>query len=79
MISKIRRSTWNTYATYCYTYDVANDQRSAGGTHNHQVRLTKRGWQTRIRQSNGAYESFGPITNIDANEGETLFAKAELY
>lgn len=62
-----------------YTHDVANDQRSAGGTHNHQVRRTAAGWQRRIRQSNGRFESFGPAEQISDQEGEELFRKAQDY
>lgn len=78
-MSKLRKSTWNTYITSCYTHDVANDQRSAGGTHNHQVRKASGGWQRRIRQSNGAHEAFSQPESISDEEGERLFRMALTY
>lgn len=76
MRMRMRRETWNTYRTCCYGYDVADDQRSAGGIHDHQVRRTPRGWQKRIRQANGGHESFGAYAAIDAVEGELLYSQA---
>lgn len=76
-MTTIRKTTWNTYRTTCYTHDVANDRRSAGGTHNHQVRKTAAGWQRRIRQSNGAHESFGPAEPISDEDGEAAFELAK--
>lgn len=73
----MRKSTWNTYRITGYTYDVANDQASAGGVHEHQVRRTKSGWQTRILQSNGRHSSFGPVSPLSDAEGEALFATAQ--
>ena len=51
-------SNWNTFAERPYTYDIADDQLSAGGVHLWQVRLGPTGWQKRIIQSNGV------ITNV---------------
>ncbi len=73
----MKKSTWNTYATSGYTYDVANDQASAGGVHLHQVRRNRSGWQTRICQSNGRHQSYGPVESIDDAEGEAHFATAQ--
>lgn len=74
----IKKTTWNTYATRCYTYDVANDQRSAGGVHLHQVRWTPDGWQTRILQTNGRFSAAGPVEPVRDNaEGAALFATAQ--
>ena len=73
----MRKTTWNTYATYCYTYDVANDQRSAGGVHLYQVRKARSGWQTRILQSNGRWQAPGPVEPVGAAEGEAHFATAQ--
>lgn len=78
MKTAIRKSQWNTYATYGYTYDVANDQASAGGVHLHQVRKTKGGfWQKRIVQSNGRHTAYGPVSPITEEEGEAAFATAQ--
>lgn len=77
MKTAIRKSTWNTYAIAAYTYDVANDQASAGGVHCHQVRKTESGWQTRIRQGNGRHVSFGPVSPISEADGEAHFATAQ--
>lgn len=74
--TKLSKRTWNTYYICGYAYDVANDQRSAGGVHLHQVRRTKTGWQKRICQSNGQYESYGPVELIDDATGEAHFATA---
>lgn len=74
----MRKSTWNTYRTTGYTHDVANDQRSAGGVHHHQVRLAPSGaWQYRILQTNGRHRSIGVASVIDAAIGEANFAMAE--
>lgn len=73
----LRKSNWNTYATYGYTHDVANDQSSAGGVHLYQVRLAKAGWQKRICQSNGRHQSYGPVESISAADGEACFATAK--
>ena len=71
------KTTWNTYATRGYTYDVANDQRSAGGVHLHQVRQTRAGWQKRIKQINGAHASFGPVSPMSDTEGAVAYATAK--
>lgn len=77
-IKALRKSNWNTYGTRGYTYDVANNQASAGGVHLHQVRKSKNGgWQKRICQSNGQHESFGPVTPISDVDGEAYFATAQ--
>jgi hypothetical protein len=73
----IRKNNWNTYATRGYTYDAANDQASAGGVHHHQVRLGKAGWQTRICQSNGRHQAYGPVSAISDEDGEANFATAK--
>lgn len=75
----MKKTTWNTYYFGGYTYDVANDQASAGGCHYYQIRQTKHGWQHRIRQANGRAQSFGPITVIDDAEGEAKFEQAKKY
>jgi hypothetical protein len=76
-MKKLRRDVWNTYATYPYTHDVANDQRSAGGVHLHQVKRARSGWQERIVQSNGSFEAAGPVSPISDADGEAKFATAE--
>jgi len=74
----MRRDRWNDYATYCYTYDVAHDQRSAGGVHVYQVRRTRGGqWQTRIKQTNGMYTSYGQVTAVTPAMGEAHFVTAQ--
>lgn len=73
----IRRDRWNTYATYGYTFDAANDQASAGGVHHHQVRRGAAGWQARIRQSNGRHAACGPVSPISDADGEAYFAMAQ--
>ncbi len=75
----VKKTTWNTYMTRCYTYDVAKDQRSAGGVHHHQVRKTKSGWQKRVLQSNGMYSAAGPVNAITDEEGEAFFETAKTY
>lgn len=78
-MTTIRKSTWNTYATTCYTHDVANDQRSAGGVHHHQVRLSDGQWQVRICQTNGRHKSYGPVTNVSDEEGDAHFCAAKAH
>lgn len=75
----IRKTTWNTYRMTGYSHDVANDQRSAGGCHFHQVRKTRDGWQRRIRQSNGSHSAYGPVESIDDETGTANFATAQTY
>lgn len=74
--TQLKKTTWNTYRTTGYSYDVANDQRSAGGVHLHQVRRTKNGWQKRICQSNGQFQAYGPVESISDADGEAKFATA---
>lgn len=72
----MKRTNWNTYATRGYTFDAAQDQRSAGGVHLHQVRKTKAGWQKRILQSNGRFKAAGPVSAISDADGEAAFVTA---
>lgn len=76
---RIRKNIWNTYGIFGYSYDYANDQRSAGGVHIHQVRLSKHGWQHRICQSNGRYKAYSPVKPIDDSQGEALFEQVKIY
>jgi len=73
----MRKTTWNTYRIVGYSYDVANDQRSAGGVHLYQVRHTTDGWQHRICQSNGRFRSFGPVSPMEPAEGAAALATAQ--
>ena len=73
----MKATTWNTYRTTGYTHDVAQDQRSAGGVHHHQVRRTKSGWQKRIKQSNGSHTAYGEVTTISDADGEAAYATAQ--
>ena len=75
--STMKKTTWTTYATRGYTYDVAQDQRSAGGVHYHQVRKTKTGWQKRIVQANGMHSASGPTSAISDADGEAAFSSAK--
>ena len=75
----MKSTTWNTYRTTGYTHDVAQDQRSAGGVHHHQVRRTKSGWQKRIKQSNGNHTSYGETTPMTDADGEAAYATAQKY
>lgn len=68
-------SKWNTYYTGCYTHDVANDQRSAGGVHLHQIKKDKSGWQKRICQSNGKHQSYSKIEKLSEGEGQERFSQ----
>lgn len=77
--NNMKNTTWNTYRTTGYTHDVAQDQRSAGGVHHHQVRKTKNGWQKRIRQSNGRHESFGEVSAMTDDEGAAAYETAKSY
>jgi len=73
----VKTTTWNTYRTTCYTHDVAQDQRSAGGVHLHQVRRTKSGWQERIVQSNGNHSATSEVTPMSDADGAAAFATAK--
>lgn len=70
------KRNWTTWATRAYTHDVANDQRSAGGVHLHQVRKIDGQWQARILQSNGKYRHHGEVSPLDDAEGEARYATA---
>jgi hypothetical protein len=72
----MRKDVWNTYARCAYTGDVANDQRSAGGAHLHQVRRTRQGWQKRVKQTNGTYTAYSPVYPLSDAEGAAAFATA---
>lgn len=73
----MRKSNWNTYSTVCFSYNVAQDPRSTGGVHLHQVRRAKSGWQKRILQSNGRFSDSGPVTEVDPDEGVLLYERAK--
>lgn len=77
--NKINKRTWNTYHACCYTHQVGNDPRATGGVHRYEVRLAARGWQKRISDSNGRWQSPGTVETIDDAEGSALFARAEAY
>lgn len=74
----MRNTTWNTYKITGYTHDVAQDQRSAGGVHLHQVRKTKEGWQKRICQSNGRHKSLGGVSVLTDAEGAAAYEAAKI-
>ena len=75
----MRKSTWNTYRMAAYTYDVGQDQRSAGGVHLHQVRKHKGMWQKRILQSNGNFQSDSVVDFLTDEGGEAYYAMAVDY
>jgi len=77
MATTIRKTTWNTFRTSCYTHDVANDQASAGGVHLRQVRWNGHQWQMRVCQSNGCYRSYSEVWAVTDAEGEAAFATAQ--
>lgn len=78
-MTKIRKSTWNTYAMRGYSYDVANDQASAGGIHLHQIRKVGNDWQKRIIQSNGPHKACGETSGLSDVDGAAAFATAQTY
>lgn len=75
--NQLKASNWNTYYRGGYTHDVANDQRSAGGVHLHQVRKGKGRWQKRICQSNGRFDAYSKVEPLTDAEGEERFARAQ--
>jgi hypothetical protein len=75
----MKQANWNTYKTTSYTHDVAQDQRSAGGVHHHQIRRTKSGWQHRVKQSNGSFASYGATVPMSDADGAALFETAESH
>ena len=73
----MRKSNWNTYLVTCYTHQVGMDPRATGGVHLHQVRCHRYGgWQVRIVDANGRWESPGDVTAIDDATGEAHYAVA---
>lgn len=77
MTATIRKSIWNTYAITGYTHQVGTDAAATGGVHRHEVRKTKAGWQKRVVDSNGRFQSAGPVTPVTEADGEAMFAQAE--
>lgn len=75
----MRKQTWNTFRAMGYSYDVAQDQRSAGGMHYHQIRWCPRGggWQYRIMQSNMTAVAYGEVSPVTDAEGEAYYATAQ--
>lgn len=73
----IRKSTWNTFRTSCYTHDVANHPASTGGIHDHQIRRVGGRWQVRIRQANGSHVTHGPASFVPDAVGEARWAEAQ--
>lgn len=78
-MKNIRKTTWNTYRVAGYTYNVSNDQASAGGIHIYQIRKTNLGWQYRICQSNGQHQSYSEVLSISDADGENKFEMAKRY
>lgn len=75
----IRKSTWTTFRTSCYTHDVANHPASTGGIHDHEVRRIRGRWQVRIRQANGPHVAHGPARFVSDAEGEARWAEAQSF
>jgi len=75
----IRKSTWTTFRTSCYTHDVANHPASTGGIHDHQIRRIRGCWQVRIRQANGPHVAYGPARFVTDAEGEVRWAEAQSF
>ena len=73
----MRKDRWNTFAVTGYSHDVANDHRSAGGVHLHQVKRGPAGWMRRIKQANGRFSSFGAVEPISDQEGEAKYEQAK--
>jgi hypothetical protein len=74
--TKLNRGAWNTYAVYGYTHQVGTDGRATGGVHLHQVRRGRAGWQVRTVDSNGRFQSAGPVSPVTDAEGEAHFETA---
>lgn len=72
----MRRDRWNGYRMTGYTYDATQDQRSAGGIHDYQVKRRGGQWYKRIRQANGTAESFSEPELISDEKGEELYQRA---
>lgn len=73
----MKNTNWNTHKVTGYTHDIAQDQRSAGGVHLHQIRKARHGWQARIVQTNGRHKASGPVHPISEAEGEAAYATAK--
>lgn len=74
----MKRSQWNTYAIYGYTYQAGTDARATGGVHLHQVRKTADGWQVRVVDSNGRFRSAGKPSACPDAEGERRYQTARV-
>ena len=72
-----QHSGWTTYEVCTYTHDVANDQRSAGGVHIHQVRCVDGQWQHRICQANERAQAYSSVSIIDEADGLKYWEAAQ--
>ena len=75
----MRKDRWNTYSLSGFSYDVANDQASAGGVHIRQIKRGCEGWMHRVLQINGNHRASGPAEPIDAAHGEACYECAKTY
>jgi len=68
---KLKVTNWNTYRITGFKSGVVDDQASAGGIHQHQIRRRskKTGWEHRIVQTNGTHEAKGPVTTLTDLDG----------
>ena len=76
---RVQKRHWNTYAVSGYTHQVGGDPRATGGIHRHEVRHTGVGWQKRIVDANGCFESPGDPEFVSSPDGEILFSRACSY
>lgn len=74
--SSVRRDQWTTYAVTGYTYQAGTDGRATGGVHLHQIKRLRRTWAKRIVDSNGRFESAGPVTPVAEADGECYYEQA---
>ena len=75
----MRKDRWNTYAISGYTHQVGKDPRATGGVHVHTVKRGPAGWLRRTSDSNGQWESHGPVEAISNQKGEALYEQAKSF
>lgn len=71
-------TNWTTYRITGYAYQAGNDGRATGGVHLQQVRRTRAGyWQARTVDSNGRFQSAGPVISVSPEDGNAMLASSE--
>lgn len=69
----LKKEEWNTTRVTGWVPGIINDEKSAGGQHLQQVKLTPEGWLRRMVQINGEHVCEGPEYKTTPDSGENGF------